>query len=103
MDRIREIALKLRFSSPLTSLFRDYSVRKTLYLTFTLRFICFYPPTCSEDSDRGRLKFYHVDLMDLDKLDAIFQENPSIHSVIHLAGLKVRSIYTHPTFPRPIY
>ena len=33
-------------------------------------------------------KFYEVDLLDAEKLDNIFAENPDIDSVIHFAGLK---------------
>ena len=33
-------------------------------------------------------KFYEVDLLDREKLDKVFEENPDIDSVIHFAGLK---------------
>ena len=33
-------------------------------------------------------KFYEVDLLDREKLDKVFAENPDIDSVIHFAGLK---------------
>lgn len=33
-------------------------------------------------------KFYEVDLLDKEKLDKVFEENPNIDSVIHFAGLK---------------
>ena len=33
-------------------------------------------------------KFYEVDLLDREKLDKVFSENPDIDSVIHFAGLK---------------
>ncbi len=35
-----------------------------------------------------RPKFYRVDLCDKDALNAVFEENPDIESVIHFAGLK---------------
>ena len=35
-----------------------------------------------------RPKFYHVDLLDYEATDKIFEENPDIDSVIHFAGLK---------------
>ena len=33
-------------------------------------------------------KFYEVDLLDKEKLEKVFEENPDIDSVIHFAGLK---------------
>lgn len=33
-------------------------------------------------------KFYEVDLLDKEKLEKVFEENPNIDSVIHFAGLK---------------
>lgn len=33
-------------------------------------------------------KFYEVDLLDYDKLNQVFEENPDIDSAIHFAGLK---------------
>ena len=33
-------------------------------------------------------KFYEVDLLDREKLNNVFEENPDIDSVIHFAGLK---------------
>ena len=33
-------------------------------------------------------KFYEVDLLDREKLEKVFEENPEIDSVIHFAGLK---------------
>lgn len=34
------------------------------------------------------LKFYELDLLDKEKLEKVFEENPQIDSVIHFAGLK---------------
>lgn len=35
-----------------------------------------------------KITFYHVDLLDVEALDAVFQQEPEIDSVIHFAALK---------------
>jgi nucleoside-diphosphate-sugar epimerase len=96
VERVREIALGfVRFAvfclflpSLSMILILDHTI--TWLLSFHIDLLTFQPIQSSGKDTNGRLKFYHVDCVDAVKLDAVFQENPSISSVIHLAGLKVR-------------